>query len=276
MYIIPQIETPVSENYLVFEENLINLLETIEKSGLNVNDKNPEKHFPDLILEQNFGVNGLVLCSDLIKRGCGGFKTAYAFSMRDKNRISILSDLITLKQIGIKDIIVSEGLHPSKTEFKTAKPVYDIDVLGFGLTLKSRLMSDFSDSNGNNDGDVTCNNIDNIGKFDFFNFGVVSGMTSFADVLKVKKLIKIGADRIILNLANRTDYSAENLEKPLMIDIINNIKSEKKEVFLYVKELSIGYSLEDFLKKVENLNIDGVIVKIIDEKANVFIHKALK
>ncbi|MCL4429107.1 MAG: hypothetical protein M1276_09030, partial [Deltaproteobacteria bacterium] len=130
MRIIPQIETPVNENYINFEENLIKLIDGIEKSGLNNQDAG--QSLPRIILEQNFGVNGLLLCKDL-KDKYGNINIAYAFNMRDKNRISILSDLITLKQIDIKDIIVSEGVHPLKTVFNAAKPVYDVDILGFGL-----------------------------------------------------------------------------------------------------------------------------------------------
>ena len=58
MQIIPQIETPVSKNYSIFEENLIKLLGGIEKSGLN--NQNAGQDFPRIILEQNFGVNGLL------------------------------------------------------------------------------------------------------------------------------------------------------------------------------------------------------------------------
>jgi len=241
MRIIPQIETPVSENYITFEENLIKLLDAIEKSGLN--NQNTGRDLPRIILEQNFGVNGLLLCKDLKDRR-GGINIAYAFNMRDKNRISILSDLITLKQIGVRDIIASEGVHPLKTVFNEAKPVYDIDILGLGLILKRGLMNNFSDKDG----------------LVHFNFGAVIGASAAADGLKVKKLINIGADRFIIN------YTGKNPDE----SIVKYIKSEKKEVFLYAKESYIDNSPEDFIKANERLNLDGVIIKIIDEKANVF------
>ena len=244
MRIIPQIETPVSENYINFEENLIKLLGGIEKSGLN--NQNTGQDFPRIILEQNFGVNGLLLCKDL-KDKQGNLNIAYAFNMRDKNRISILSDLITLKQIGVKDIIVSEGIHPLKTVFNGAKPVYDIDILGIALILKRGFMN-YLESMVDKD------------KVDFFNLGTVISASTAVDGLKVKKLINIGADRFIIN------YTGKNPDE----DIIKYIKSKKKEVFLYVKESYIDNSLEDFIKANERLNLDGIIIKIIDEKANVF------
>ena len=244
MRIIPQIETPVSENYINFEENLIKLLGGIEKSGLN--NQNTGQDLPRIILEQNFGVNGLLLCKDL-KDKQGNLNIAYAFNMRDKNRISILSDLITLKQIGVKDIIVSEGIHPLKTVFNAAKPVYDVDILGIALILKRGFMNYLE---GIVDKDEA----------DFFNLGAVISASTAVDGLKVKKLINIGADRFIIN------YTGKNPDE----DIIKYIKSEKKEVFLYVKESYIDNSPEDFIKANERLNLDGIIIKITDEKANVF------
>ena len=244
MRIIPQIETPVSENYINFEENLIKLLGGIEKSGLN--NQNTGQDSPRIILEQNFGVNGLLLCKDL-KYKQGNLNIAYAFNMRDKNRISILSDLITLKQIGVKDIIVSEGIHPLKTIFNAAKPVYDVDILGIALILKRGFMNYLE---GIVDKDEA----------DFFNLGAVVAASTAVDGLKVKKLINIGTDRFIIN------YNGKNPDE----DIIKYIKSEKKEVFLYVKESYIDNSPEDFIKANERLNLDGIIIKITDEKANVF------
>jgi len=243
MQIIAQIETPVGENYATFEENLIKLLGGIKNSALN--KQNKEQDLPELILEQNFGINGLVLCKDLKDRH-GNIKTAYAFNMRDKNRISILSDLMTLRQIDIKDIIVSEGLHPLKTVFNAAKPVYDIDILGLCLILKRGLMDNLPGIDKD--------------KADFFNFGAVVAADVPADGLKIKKLVQTGADRFIINYTGKSPDG----------DIIKYIKSKKKEVFLYAKESYINNSVEDFIKTNEPLNFDGIIIKIMDEKANVF------
>lgn len=247
MRIIPQIETPAGENYIIFEENLIKLLGIIEKTGLN--NQSDGRNFPDIILEQNFGVNGLLLCKDLKGRR-DSINTAYAFNMRDKNRISILSDLVTLKQIGVKDIIVSEGVHPRKTAFNSAKPVYDVDVLGIGLILKKGFMNYLEGIAGKDEPD-------------FFNLGIVISASAPVDGLKAKKLINAGADRFIIN------YTGKNPDE----DIIKYIKSEKKEIFLFVKESLIDGSPEDFIKANERLNLDGIIIKITDEKANVFMRQ---
>ena len=239
MQIIPQIETSASKNYSVFEENLIKLLNAIESNKNN--NAETDNSLPQVIIEQNFGFNALLLCRDLKEKH--KIKTAYAFNMRDKNRISLLSDLITLKQLGIKDIIVFEGVHPLKTEFKSAKPVYDIDILGLGLMLKRGLMNDI--------------------QADLFNFGAVIGASAEVDFLKAKKLIEIGADSFFIN------YGGVNPDEK----IIKYIKSKNKKLFLNVKELSIKGSLSDFIKTIDNLDLDGLIIKITDENSNVFTRK---
>ena len=63
MQIIPQIETPVSKNYSIFEENLIKLLNAVEKDPQY--GARTDNSLPQIIIEQNFGFNALLLCRDL-------------------------------------------------------------------------------------------------------------------------------------------------------------------------------------------------------------------
>lgn len=241
MRIIPQIETPVSENYINFEENLSKLVEDVKyankKFGLNGanNTIDATGSYP-VVIEQDFGINALLLCKDLKDR-YANLNIIYAFNMRDKNRIAILSDLMTLGQLGIKDIMISEGLHPLKTIFYAAKPVYDIDVLGLSSIIKKE-SPDFS----------------------LFNLGVVVGASAPVDFFKIKKLCKIGVDRFAVN------YSGDDID----INIINYIKAEKKSVFIYAKESDVKPALGEFMKKNLELNADGIIIKILNEKSNIF------
>ena len=247
MVIIPQIETPVSENYIDFEENLSKLIEgvkyTSKKFGLK--EANGAINSYSIVIEQNFGINALFLCKDL-KDKYNNLNVIYAFNMRDKNRTAILSDLITLKQLGLKDIIISEGLHPLKTVFYASKPVYDIDVLGFSSIIKTG--SPYLKAN------------DYANNFSLFNLGVVVAVSTPVDFLKIKKLSKIGVNKFVIN------YFGDNLD----INVINYIKAEKKPVFIYINEAGIKSSLEEFIKKNLELNVDGVIIKILNEKSNIF------
>ncbi len=251
MKIIPQIETPAGENYIDFEENLSKLIEGIKykgkKFGLNGAEDAIDSY--PVVIEQNFGINALLLCNDLKNRHNNNLNISYAFNMRDKNRVAILSDLITLEQLGLKDIIISEGLHPLKTVFYAAKPVYDIDVLGLSSIIKTGfpLLKD----NGY------------VNNFSLFNLGVVVGISTPADFLKIKKLSKIGVDRFIVN------YSVDNADD-IDINIINYIKAEKKPVFIFVNESNVKSTLEEFIKKNLELNVDGIIIKILNEKSNIF------
>ncbi len=248
MIIIPQIETPLSESYINFEENLSKLIEGIKyrvrKFGLLDEENKAIDSYP-VVIEQNFGINALLLCKDLRDR-YSNLSIIYAFNMRDKNRVAILSDLITLKQLGIKDIIISEGLHPLKTIFYAAKPVYDIDVLGLSSIIKSGSAYLKADNYANN--------------FSLFNLGVVVAVSTPVDFFKIKKLSKIGADRFVIN------YFGNNID----INIINYIKAEKRSVFIYANESDIKSSLEEFVKKNLELNADGIIIKILNTKSNIF------
>ncbi|MCL4321112.1 MAG: hypothetical protein M0016_05720 [Deltaproteobacteria bacterium] len=247
MKIIPQIETPAGENYINFEENLSKLIEgikyTSKKFGLNGPGEAIESY--PVVIEQNFGINALLLCNDLKNRH-NNLNIIYAFNMRDKNRVAILSDLITLKQLGLKDIIISEGLHPLKTVFYAAKPVYDIDVLGLSSIIKT--------------GFPLLKDNEYVNNFSLFNLGVVVGVSTQVDFLKIKKLSKIGVDSFVIN------YFGDNLD----INIINYIKAEKKPVFIFVNESNVKSTLEEFIKKNLELNVDGVIIKISNEKSNIF------
>jgi hypothetical protein len=249
MKIIPQIETPAGENYIDFEENLSKLIEGIKHKGkkFGLNGAEGAMDSYPVVIEQNFGINALLLCNDLKNRhNNNNLNIIYAFNMRDKNRVAILSDLITLEQLGLKDIIISEGLHPLKTVFYAAKPVYDIDVLGLSSIIKT--------------GFPLLKDNDYVNNFSLFNLGVVVGISTPADFLKIKKLSKIGVDRFIIN------YFGDNLD----INIINYIKAEKKPVFIFVNESNVKSTLEEFIKKNLELNVDGIIIKILNEKSNIF------
>ncbi len=250
MKIIPQIETPAGENYIDFEENLSKLIEGIKykgkKFGLNGAGAGDAIGSYSVVIEQNFGINALLLCNDLKNRHNNNLNIIYAFNMRDKNMVAILSDLITFEQLGLKNIIISEGLHPLKTVFYAAKPVYDIDVLGLSSIIKT--------------GFPLLKDNDYVNNFSLFNLGVVVGISTPADFLKIKKLSKIGVDRFIIN------YFGDNLD----INIINYIKAEKKPVFIFINESNVKSTLEEFIKKNLELNVDGIIIKILNEKSNIF------
>lgn len=227
MNIIPKIETPVSENYKNFLKELMPIA----------------LHFKQIIIEQNFGINGILMCKEL-KEMDDEIDITYAFNMRDKNRIALFSDIITLEQIGIKNIMISEGLHPQKTSFYFVKPVYDIDTVALSSIIKSNALG------GNNFKPEGIN-------FNEFNLGVIVGASTPADLIKIKKLVSIGVDSFIIN--SFSDNTGA----------IKYIKNENKKVYIQSMESEIS-SIEDYIDKAARLGADALIVKIMNEKTNIF------
>lgn len=253
MNIIPEIESPLSENYKNFLHELKVLSDELGKNKSIKSD--------NIIIEQNFGFNAILLCKTLSDEN---FNTAitYSFNMRDKNRISLFSDLITLNQIGLKNIIISEGLHPMKTVFYSAKPVYDIDVVAFSSIIKSKSINNLIENSSINDlsknnGTYPNDNIYNVGDF---NLGVKVTASAPIDMAKIKKLVYIGADSFIIN--SFTDD----------IGAVKYIKKEGRKVFIHINELEIGKtfnSMKEAYDKALRLEVDGLIIKIISAKTNI-------
>ncbi len=254
MNIIPEIESPLSENYIDFLKEL--------KILLNGFSRNRTIDIKNIIIEQNFGFNAILLCK-LISDENPDTAITYSVNMRDKNRIALFSDLITLNQLGLKNIIISEGLHPVKTVFHSAKPVYDIDVIALSSIIKkSKSINHLIENNSNND--LLDNNVVNTEDAAYnignFNLGVKIAASTPADMVKIKKLIAVGADNFIIN--SFTDN----------IGAIEYIKKEHKNVFIHINELEIGKtfnSLDEAYAKALNLKADGLIIKIVSPKINI-------
>ena len=258
MNIIPEIESPLSENYKDFLQELKILLDEI---GKNKYIKDKSNKADNIIIEQNFGFNAILLCKTLLDENCNTAIT-YSFNMRDKNRISLFSDIITLNQIRLKNIIISEGLHPMKTVFYSAKPVYDLDVVAFSSIIKSKSINNLIENSSINDlsknnGSYPKDNLYNVGDF---NLGIKAAASAPADMAKIKKLISIGADSFII------DSFTDN------IGAVQYIKKEGRKVFIHINELEIGKtfnSIKEAYDKALRLEVDGLIVKIISAKTNI-------
>ncbi len=226
MELIPQIETPSGGDYPAFKKAILDFAESL-RTRLEKPLQGVEVNYVDrLIIEQNDGMNGLVLLKDL-KEMVKNIELSFAFNLRDKNRIAIFSDLIALRQIGIKNIIVSEGAHPLKTRFKGAKPVYDIDVLSLTAMIKK--------------GEINHND---------FRVGAVTGASTLADGVRIKKLDKTGADEFLVNYSTDMDKS--------VIDLIK----ETGKPFFIVSEEGENDFLKGLFKKASGFGASGVIIKI--------------
>jgi len=60
-----------------------------------------------------------------------GYEPICPMTCRDRNRIALQSDLLSAYSLGIENVLVMTGDHPLLGDHPQAKPVYDLDSVGF-------------------------------------------------------------------------------------------------------------------------------------------------
>ncbi len=68
---------------------------------------------------------GSLTVSFLLKQK--GFEPIYQLTCRDRNRLALQSDLLSAGALGIQNILIATGDHPSLGDHPQAKPVFDLD-----------------------------------------------------------------------------------------------------------------------------------------------------
>jgi methylenetetrahydrofolate reductase (NADPH) len=76
-----------------------------------------------------------------------GMEAIFQMTCRDRNRLSLQSDLLNAYVLGIRNVLALTGDHPSLGDHPNAKPVFDLDSVSL-LQVASNLM-DGRDMNGN-------------------------------------------------------------------------------------------------------------------------------
>ena len=114
-----------------------------------------------------------------------GFETIMHLTCRDRNRLSLQSELLGAACLGIKNVLVMSGDYPTKGDHPGAKPVYDLDSVQL-LDMISRL---------NNGNDLSGNRLE--GKTEFFAGAVSNTELTEIALMKLEKKIKAGARFII-------------------------------------------------------------------------------
>ena len=69
-------------------------------------------------------ISSLAVCSMLKERG---LEPIFQLTCRDRNRIALQSDLLGAGALGIENILILSGDHPTLGDHPQAKPVYDLD-----------------------------------------------------------------------------------------------------------------------------------------------------
>jgi 5,10-methylenetetrahydrofolate reductase len=68
---------------------------------------------------------GSLTASFLLKQN--GFEPIYQLTCRDRNRLALQSDLLSAAALGIQNVLIATGDHPSLGDHPQAKPVFDLD-----------------------------------------------------------------------------------------------------------------------------------------------------
>ncbi len=69
-------------------------------------------------------MGSLAACSILKQHG---YESVFQLTCRDRNRLALQSDLLSAAALGIRNVLVLTGDHPSLGDHPEAKPVYDLD-----------------------------------------------------------------------------------------------------------------------------------------------------
>lgn len=116
-----------------------------------------------------------------------GVEAVYQMTVRDRNRIALLSDILAAGALGIKNILALSGDHTTVGDTPQAKPVYDLDSTTFVYML-NKIVDEGVDLNGNR-----------IEEPPKFNIGVAANINADPlepEVLKLERKVKLGVDFI--------------------------------------------------------------------------------
>jgi 5,10-methylenetetrahydrofolate reductase len=69
-------------------------------------------------------LGSLAVCSLLKQKG---FEPIYQLTCRDRNRLALQSDLLSAAALGIENVLILTGDHPTLGDHPEAKPVFDLD-----------------------------------------------------------------------------------------------------------------------------------------------------
>lgn len=175
-----------------------------------------------------------------------GIETIMHLTCRDRNRLSLQSDLIGASSMGIKNVLVMSGDHPVKGDHEGAKPVYDLDsVQLLGMIQKLNQGVDFSG-----------NRLD--GSTDFFTGAVTNTILNEAGLIKLRKKISNGASFFQTQAVFDVRSFSEFMDK------INEMESKKVKIIAGIIPLRSERSAH-FLNMVPGIRVPDDMINQIKE-----------
>ena len=175
-----------------------------------------------------------------------GLETIMHITCRDRNRLSLQSELIGAHSLGIRNVLVMSGDHPSKGDHEGAKPVYDLDsVQLLGMIRKLNKGVDLAGDELEGRTDMCVGAVTNI------------GLNEVA-LIKLRKKIKMGA----IFFQTQAVFDVEVFSG--FMDKINEIDQEKIRVIAGIIPLRSERSAH-FINKVPGIRVPDDIIGQIKE-----------
>ncbi|MFH0732709.1 MAG: methylenetetrahydrofolate reductase [Candidatus Omnitrophota bacterium] len=187
-------------------------------------------------------LGSLVMCH-LLKTN--GFEPILQITTRDRNRLALQSDILSAAALGIDNILVLTGDHPTRGDHPQAKPVYDLDSVQLLEVIKTL----------NSGADMTGNALD--GKPDVFAGAVVNPGADFLEpeIIKMEKKVKAGAKFFQTQAIFDIDKFSAFLKKVKHIDA---------PILASVILLKSGAMAKYMNDNVAGINVPAHIIKEID------------
>jgi len=191
-------------------------------------------------------LGSLTMSNFLIKNG---YETIYQITCRDRNRIALESDLLSASSLGIKNVLVLTGDHPTSGDHPQAKPVFDLDAVQL-LKVISRLEEGF---------DMVGNKLDGVPEF--FTGAVVNpGVNPIEpEIVKLEKKLASGAEFF----QTQAVYDVEKLES--FLSKIKHVNAPIVAGIIPIKSLSMAKYINDNLAGV---TIPDDYIKCLDRASN--------
>lgn len=114
-----------------------------------------------------------------------GLEAIYQMTVRDRNRIALISDLLAAGALGIKNVLALTGDHTTSGDNPQAKPVFDLDSATLVYMLR-KMVDDGVDLNDNK--------IDYPPKFYVGIAGNPNADPLESELLKIERKVKLGAE----------------------------------------------------------------------------------
>ncbi len=137
-------------------------------------------------------------------------------TVRDRNRIGLLSDILAAGALGIRNILALAGDHTTVGDTPQAKPVFDIDSSAF-VYLLNKIVYEGVDLSGNE--------ITGSPKFNIGIAGNINADPLEPEILKIERKVKLGVDFIQtqavydVELAKKFMDAVDYLNTPVLIGL---------------------------------------------------------